>query len=352
MPKRGKNILSDGELSALFLDIGRAKEAAAQEIIQTKKKEEENRRRALREKFGFLNTGGDSIPDSMDIDETERRLEAEINLVREGKLHKYSDGNESTGSGEQLPEQGSAPSVEFSEVELDGDEESEPVVELLSDVPEIEEPEDVVRPAEHQPPEQEAEISGPAGSETVTLEKDNVAKNNTEDVNDGEDAEVSTAALPSAMSEVEVSDLEIELDEIEEESPSVTACFTSGYNAGRKRGVYAYDVYCGTSLVESVSKVIDANAVETPIFAGATEMLRAVKSTQMYSALLFMTESEEELLRKNAIFGMTGNYGGVAAEYIKCVKELSEECYLTVAPSTASKEMDAVKERVETLLNQ
>lgn len=318
MPKRGKNILSDGELSALFLDIGRAKEAAAQEIIQTQKKEEENRRRALREKFGFLNTGGDSIPDSMDIDETERRLEAEINLVREGKLHKYSDGNESTGSGEQLPEQGTAPSVEFSEVELDGDEDNEP-----------------------------------AGSETVTLEKDNVAKNNTEDVNDGEDAEVSTAALPSAMSEVEVSDLvEIELDDIEEESPSVTAYFTSGYNAGRRRGVYAYDVYCGTSLVESVSKAIDANAVETPIFAGATEMLRAVKSTQMYSALLFMTESEEELLRKNAIFGMTGNYGGVAAEYIKCVKELSEECYLTVAPSTASKEMDAVKERVETLLNQ
>lgn len=339
MPKRGKNVMSDGELSALFLDIGRAKEAAAQEIMQTRKQEEEKRRKALREKFGFLSTGDDAIPDSLDIDATERRIEEEINLVREGKLHKYNKDEEKPSDEDKQPGD-----LKATASELDSNTDNKPDIELLLEAPEISEAVDVVQ-EKNKSFETETTISESDGTSGSIVGNEEV----NEDANALSDADVISTI--SAETEPPL-DLDIELDDIEEENSSVTVYFTSGYNAGRKKGAYAYDVYCGTSLVESVSKIVDSNAVETPIFAGATEMLQAVKATQMYSALLFMTENEEELLRKNAIFGMTGNYGGVAAEYIKCVKELSEECYLTVAPSTTSKQMDVVKQRVETLLNQ
>ena len=61
MPKERKKPMSDGELSEMFLNIGRAKEAAAEGIIAEQKKEEEEKRRQLKGKLKFFFVFGDEL---------------------------------------------------------------------------------------------------------------------------------------------------------------------------------------------------------------------------------------------------------------------------------------------------
>lgn len=276
MPEREKGALTDGELSEMFLNIGRAKEVAAEGILAEQRKEEEERRRHIKGRLRLFGGIGDEVNDIVDYDEEERLLAQEIEWVRTGKVRKYDDDT----------------------------------VVLLD--------EDSERPD--------------ALENSLLLESMD------------EDGVELLDALPFSIEEFAESEVELAGAEIEPEL--VQAYFASVYFEEKGIGIYAFDVYKGETLVERVTDTLHTDKPELVMFAGAAKMLRLVQFTKCTSALLYMTKEAAELLRKNAIFGLTGNYGPIAVDYIKQVKELSSECYLRVLSENTTNEMSLVKQRM------
>lgn len=317
MPKERKKPMSDGELSEMFLNIGRAKEAAAEGIIAEQKKEEEEKRRQLKGKLKFFGGAGDELGEDVDYDEEVRALEQEIEWVRSGKIHKYDSGVVLTEEDSERPD-------------------------ALED--------SMLQPENNGPSEQADVITADASDDFEIL---GVTDETADDTSEQSESEIeldepifegSVSAVPSSEPPAQE---ELELDDVADEPDVLKAYFATSYDARVGVGRFAYDIYKGNILVESKIGSVSDSKAETVIFTGASKMLQYIQSTKCTSALLFMSENAEELLRKNAIYGLTGDFGSSAIEYIRKVKELSAECYLRVLSGINTKEMSAVIRRIE-----
>lgn len=321
MPKERKKTMSDGELSEMFLNIGRAKEAAAEGIIAEQKKKEEEKRQQLKGKLKIFGGVGDEFGEDVDYDEEVRALEQEIEWVRSGKIHKYDSGVVLTEEDSERPDalEDTMPQPEKSGL-------SEQVESI-----DAEESEDI-------------EILGIADEET-----NDINKQSEPEIELGEPVFEESVSAVSSLEPPVQEEPEFELDDVADEPDVLKAYFATAYDHRLGAGRFAYDIYKGDILLESkMGNVVDGKA-ETVIFTGASKMLQYIQSTKCTSALLIMSESTEELLRKNAIYGLTGDFGSAAVEYIRKVKELAAECYLRVLSGIHTEEMSAVNRRITTI---
>lgn len=309
MPKDRKNTISDGELSEMFLRIGRAKEKAAKGIIAEQKKEEEEKRKQLKDKFKLFGGVTTKVKDDVDIDEQVRQLEQEIEWVRSGKIHKYNENkihteDDSECHGYLKDDVAMGETSAFRNI--DTSQKKDPF-DIL-DVPNMTE---------------------------ETQEKASVTIN-------AEEPEVTQPEISQLEETVD----EIELDGVAIEPELVRAYFTASYDTVSEIGKYACDIYQGETIVESITDTVNTDILEKTIFIGATKMVSAIEKTECTSAILVMPKDIEELLRKNAIYGLTGDFGNTAVKYIRDIKELSMKCYLRVSSETFSKEFTTVSCRV------
>ena len=286
MPKDRKKTMSDGELSEMFLNIGRAKEVAAEGIIAEHRKEEEEKRRQLKERLKIFGGTVEQQPEEdVDYDKEVRALEQEIEWVRSGKIHKYN-GVVLTEEDSERPD-------------------------ALEDNP-------ILPEKTKNKPEPEFELEEPADGKPVL--------------------ELSVEEEP---------ELEVELDGAAAESDYLCAYFATAYDSRKAVGRFVYDIYNGDTLLKSATEEVNSSKAETVVFIGATKMLQYIQDTKCTSALLVMPEEAEDLLRKNVIYGLTGDYGRSAVEYIKKAKELSAECFLRVLSGIHTKEMSDVIRRTQ-----
>lgn len=324
MPKDRKKPMSDGELSEMFLNIGRAKEAVAEGIIAEQKKEDEERRRQLRGKLKIFGGAGEEMEENLDYDKEFQALEQEIEWVRRGKIHKYDSGVVLTQEDSERPD-------------------------ALEDA--------MVQPGKSESPEQAETL---ANRDTEDFEILDIPGKKTDDIEENahkqDEPEIKleefileepvlegTSLKPPAQEEPE-----FELDGVATEPDFLRAYFATAYDRQTGIGCFAYNIFKGDVLLESKTESVVDGKAEVVIFVGASKMLQYIQSTKCNSALLVMSESEGELLRKNAIYGLTGDFGSAAVEYIRKVKELSAECYLRVLSDTHTEEMSAVIRRIQT----
>ena len=307
MPKDRKKLMSDGELSEMFLNIGRAKEAVAEGIIAEQKEEEKEKRRQLKEKLKFFVGAGENFDEDFDYDEEFRALEQEIEWVRSGKIHKYDSGVVLTEEGSERPDA------------------------LEEAINQIETEESLKRP--------EASVS--YNSENSNNDEQSKPELKQEEPVAEESASEDSSRKPAVQEELELDGAATELNVFR-------AYFVTSYDSKTGVGRFAYDIYKGDTLLESKMEDAAGDKAETVIFIGALKMLQCIQFTKCTSAILVMSESTEELLKKNAIYGLTGDFGKAAVEYIKKVRELSTECYLRVLSGIHTEEMSIVTRRIQT----
>ena len=323
MPKDRKKAMSDDELSQMFLNIGRAKEAAAEGIIAEQKKEEEEKRRQLKGKLKIFGGAGEEFGEDVDYDEEVRALEQEIEWVRSGKVHKYDSGVVLTEEDSERPD----------------------ALENLVDTPEKIETSEQTETSDSNDSDN-FEILGVPDEETGNIEVDNPEQTVSEIELDEPVIEESTPEAPALEPDVQA-EPEFELDDVASEPDILRVYFATAYDAQTGVGHFAFDAYKGDILLESkTGNIVDSKA-ETVVFVGASKMLQYIQSTKSTSALLIMSEKAETLLRKNAIYGLTGDFGYAAIEYIRKVKELSAECYLRVLSGIHTQEMSAVTQHIQ-----